>query len=82
MASRRQHLGDDVGGGFGGVRRHHGRGLPQFYNVNEVAKAAAVSPRTVRRWVATGELVVHRLHGVVRIADADLKAFLAIHRDG
>lgn len=36
--------------------------------------------RTVRRWIEAGDLVVHRVGGVVRIAEGDLRAFLALHR--
>jgi excisionase family DNA binding protein len=51
-----------------------------FYTVNEVADMLAVSPRTVRRWIAKNQLVVHVFGGAVRIAETDLKAFIATHR--
>ena len=57
-------------------------GLPKHYTINAVAESLDVSPRTVRRWIAIGDLVVHRVQGVVRIAEADLRAFLAVHRKG
>jgi excisionase family DNA binding protein len=44
-----------------------------------------VATRTVRRWITAGELVAHRLGSngnTVRIAEPDLRAFLAIHREG
>jgi excisionase family DNA binding protein len=47
-----------------------------------VAEALDVSPRTVRRWIANGDLIAHRINGVVRIAEDDLRAFLALHREG
>jgi excisionase family DNA binding protein len=62
-------------------RGHPKGGLPKFYTVERVAEALEVSTRTVRRWIASGELPAHRLGGVVRIAEADLKAFLALRRD-
>jgi hypothetical protein len=40
-----------------------------------------VAPRTVRRWIK-GDLVAHRVGGVVRIGEANLRTFLALHRDG
>ena len=61
-------------------RRHHG--LPKCYAITSVAEALDVSTRTVRRWIANGDLVVHRVGGVVRIGEADLRAFLALHREG
>jgi excisionase family DNA binding protein len=51
-----------------------------FYSVAEVAERLAVSPRTVRRWIHDGALVVHRLGRAVRIAETDLRAFLAMNR--
>jgi len=56
--------------------------LPSFYTIGQVAQALSVSTRTIRRWIAKGALAVHRLDGVVRIADRDLFAFLAVHREG
>jgi excisionase family DNA binding protein len=63
-------------------RRHRGSGLPKYHTIKAVAEALDVSSRTIRRWIANGDLVVHRVDGVVRIAEGDLKAFLALHREG
>ena len=63
-------------------RRHAGGGLPKYHTINAVAEALAVSPRTVRRWIASGNLAVHRVNGIVRIAPHDLDTFLARHREG
>ena len=38
--------------------------------------------RTILRWIAAGELVAHRFGASVRIAEADLRAFVALHREG
>jgi excisionase family DNA binding protein len=57
------------------------RDLPKFYAIKTVAEALEVSPRTIRRWVAKGDLVAHRVDGVVRIAESDLRAFLDRHRE-
>jgi excisionase family DNA binding protein len=61
-------------------RRHHG--LPKCYAISSVAEALNVSTRTIRRWIANSDLAVHRIDGVVRIAEADLRSFLAVHREG
>lgn len=62
-------------------QRRSGSGLPRFYAIKTVADALAVSQRTVRRWIANGDLTVHRVNGVIRIAEGDLRAFLALHRE-
>jgi excisionase family DNA binding protein len=54
--------------------------LETFLTVDEVAGALAVSTRTVRRWIAAGELVVHRFGDAVRIAESDLRTFIQAHR--
>jgi excisionase family DNA binding protein len=54
----------------------------RFFTIAEVAERVHVAPRTVRRWIKADDLVVHRIGGVVRIAEGDLRAFLALHRDG
>ena len=46
----------------------------------EVAERCGVSLRTVRRWIAAGDLVEHRLGRLVRVAEADLERFLEAHR--
>jgi excisionase family DNA binding protein len=61
-------------------RRSSG-GLPKFYAIKTVAETLEVSTRTVRRWIARGELIAHRVNGVVRVAEADLRVFLALHRE-
>jgi excisionase family DNA binding protein len=63
-------------------RRHHARSLPRYYTIKAVAEALDVSLRTVRRWIANGDLIVHRVQGVIRIGEGDLRAFLALHREG
>ena len=53
----------------------------EFFTVAEVAERLGVSTRTIRRWIENKELVAHRFGRAVRIAENDLKAFLAMHRD-
>ena len=72
-----------IGGGTETLERHGGhdrRHRIQFFTIAETAEMLRVDPRTVRRRIATGELVAHRFGGCVRIAEADLRAFLAVHR--
>jgi excisionase family DNA binding protein len=54
----------------------------QFFTISEVAEMLRVATRTVRRWIDSGRLVAHAFGGVVRIAEPDLRAFLALHRRG
>jgi excisionase family DNA binding protein len=60
-------------------RRQRG-GLPKLHTIKAVAEALDVSSRTVRRWIENGDLAVHRVDSVVRVAEDDLRAFLALHR--
>ena len=69
-------------GGASSGRGRPGGGLPKYYTINAVAEALHVSSRTVRRWIANGHLIVHRIDGVVRVGDGDLRSFLALHREG
>ena len=54
---------------------------PKFYTIGGVALLLDVAPRTVHRWIAERKLVVHRIGRSVRVSAADLKEFLAAHRD-
>jgi excisionase family DNA binding protein len=54
---------------------------PGFFTVAAVAALLAVSVRTVRRWIRRGDLVAHHFGSAVRIADSDLKSFIARQRD-
>ena len=47
------------------ARRRSGNALPKFYDIRSVANSLDVSERTVRRWVAKGDLIIHRINGVV-----------------
>jgi excisionase family DNA binding protein len=73
-------------GGGTEVRRLERRGVHdrrhriQFFTVTETAEMLGVCTRTVRRWIDRGELIAHRFGNAVRIAEPDLRAFLAIHR--
>jgi len=61
-------------------RRHRDNEI-RFFTIAEVAERLCVSTRSVRRWIEAGHLIAHRFCGV-RIAESDLRAFLALHREG
>jgi excisionase family DNA binding protein len=69
-----------VGFGDSPLRRHRQSQIT-FFTIADVAERLNVSGRTVRRWIEAGDLVVHRVGGIVRIAEGDLRAFLALHRE-
>ena len=50
--------------------------------MRDTAVYAQVSAKTVRRWLNSGVLPFHRLGRNIRIAEADLLAFLADRRQG
>jgi excisionase family DNA binding protein len=62
--------------------RRNPRDRIKFFTIAEVAEMLRVATRTVRRRIASGELTAHRFGGAVRIAEGDLRAFLALHREG
>jgi len=53
----------------------------RFFTVGGIASQLNVSSRTVHRWIANRQLVVHRIGRSLRVSEADLKTFLAVHRD-
>lgn len=53
---------------------------PRFFTIGDVADFLEVSTRSVRRWIETGALPIHRFGGAVRISESDLLAFIARHR--
>jgi excisionase family DNA binding protein len=53
----------------------------KFYTIEQIAESLDASTRSVRRWIANGLLITHRINGLVRISEADFQAFLAAHRD-
>jgi excisionase family DNA binding protein len=55
--------------------------LQRHFSIEAVAEALDVSSRTVRRWIARGNLAVLRINGVIRISERDLAVFLARYRD-
>jgi excisionase family DNA binding protein len=68
---------------FGHTRgRRHRDDQIKFFRIAEVAERLCVSSRTIRRWIESGDLIAHRRGGIVRVAESDLRAFLAMHREG
>jgi excisionase family DNA binding protein len=61
--------------------RSRSPGTMRFYSIAEVAEIIGVSRRTVRRWIAKKDLIAHHFGRSVRIAEDDLKIFLAQHRE-
>lgn len=53
------------------------RPVPRFFSIATVAAHLDVSQKTVRRWIAAGELMVYQIGGQLRISEPDLAAFLA-----
>jgi len=58
------------------------RGTPRFFTIDQVAEFLNLSSRSVRRLIDDGQLPVHRFGRAVRIAEADLRAFIAARRVG
>ncbi len=52
----------------------------RFHTIEQVAEILCLSTRSVRRLIDDRKLSVHRFGHSVRIADADLRAFIAVHR--
>ena len=67
---------------FGGtLRRPPQDDQNRFFTIRDVAERLEVATRTVRRWIKSGDLVAHRFGAAVRIAESDLNAFIARHRE-
>jgi excisionase family DNA binding protein len=85
LGARKRRLGDsdpEAAALSHGRGRHHCDDQIKFFTIAEVAERLHVDARTVRRWIKANQLVVHRVGGVVRISERDLRAFLALHREG
>jgi excisionase family DNA binding protein len=70
-----KHIGPES---FGAAKATNRR--PKFYTPEQVAEMLCLSLRSVRRLIDAGKLRVHRFGRSVRIAEADLLAFIALHR--
>lgn len=54
--------------------------VPRMLSIGDVAECMHASTRSVRRWIADGELHAHRLGRLVRVSEDDLAAFAATRR--
>jgi excisionase family DNA binding protein len=54
--------------------------IPRMIAVDELAESLGVCSRTVRRWIAHGDLHAHRLGRRILIAEQDAAAFVAAGR--
>jgi excisionase family DNA binding protein len=54
--------------------------LPRLLTAAEIAELLGLSVKTVRRWIAQGELHAHQFGRQVRVSEDDLLSFLARHR--
>ncbi len=52
-----------------------------FRSVAGTAEYCDVSEKTVRRWIAAGDLPVHRFGRALRISEKDLEMFIRTRRD-
>jgi excisionase family DNA binding protein len=73
-----QQVLDSVGEGMGA--RKAARAKLRFFTIEQVADHLNLSKRSVQRFITGGCLPVYRFGGAVRICEADLHAFIAIHR--
>jgi len=55
-------------------------GKLKFYTIEQVAEILELSARSVRRLIDDHKLPIHRFGHAVRVADADLRAFIAVQR--
>jgi excisionase family DNA binding protein len=53
-----------------------------LHTLDQVAERLQVSTKTLRRWIAAGDIVAHRFGRQLRISEADLSAFIRLHRQG
>ena len=56
--------------------------ISPLLTIADVAERLRVNAKTVRRWIATGELPAYKVGRQWRVAEEDLSAFLAKHRCG
>ena len=54
----------------------------RFFTIKQVAERLGFNEKTVRRWIAAGDLKAHKFAAAVRISEDDLRAFLALRRTG
>jgi excisionase family DNA binding protein len=65
---------------IGGMRENSAQS-ERFFTERTLAAYLAVSDRTIRNWIRSGELPSYKLGAARRIDPADVDAFLAERRD-
>jgi len=55
--------------------------LPRLYSVEQIADLLGVSTKTVRRRIAEGKLLAHRVGRQVRISEDDYRSYVAAGRE-
>jgi len=55
--------------------------LLPFMTVKDVAKHLQVAPRTIRRLIASRDIVAHKIRGQLRISDKDLLTYTRTCRE-
>ncbi|HIO37994.1 MAG TPA: DNA-binding protein [Rhodospirillales bacterium] len=55
---------------------------PRPLTIKQAAEHLQVSPKTLRRWIDTGNLIAHRLGRQWRISETDLQSFIRMRRQG
>lgn len=55
--------------------------LPRLYSVEQIAEVLGVSTKTVRRRIAEGKLLAHRVGRQVRISEDDYRSYVAAGRE-
>jgi excisionase family DNA binding protein len=56
------------------------KSMTRFYTIAQVADLLVVSTRSVRRWIAAGELLAHKFGRQVRISEIELRGFVECRR--
>lgn len=56
--------------------------LLRFFTIKQIAEQLDVNEKTVRRWIASRDLIAHKFNGAVRISEDDFRTFLALRRTG
>ena len=64
------------------MRRTKAEDEKEFWPIAKFADHLDVHPRTVRRWIAKGELIAHRFGRQRRLSRADRVAFVRARREG
>jgi len=62
------------------IKTAAGRQPVEYLTITQFAQEVMVSTRTIRRWLAGGELHAHQIGRLWRISREDANAFMAVCR--